>query len=201
MPDSNAHQPGLLLIISGPSGVGKTTIAHQIERELAGAFSVSMTTRPKTDNDTQGIDYDFVTRDQFEQTRDQGNLLEWAQVFGQYYGTPRQPVMDALAQGKLMIVEIDVQGAVQVKSKCPNAFAIFIDPPSEAELLKRLRRRKREDEQAIQRRFANAKNEITRSRSSGAYDAFIVNDDLTTAIEQAIALVRRQWAQSQGHAP
>ncbi len=182
-------QRGLLLIISGPAGVGKTTIAHHIEQQLDGTFSISMTTRPQTKLETNGEDYHFVDDDQFNQTCDAGGLLESAQVFGRLYGTPKQPVLDALAHGRLMILEIDVQGAVQVKKNMPQAFAVFIKPPSEQVLLERLRGRKRDTEEAIQSRFAQAKAEIAHAESSGIYDQFIVNDDLQTAKETAIKIV------------
>ncbi len=183
---------GLLLIISGPSGVGKTTITRHVEQELGGVFSVSVTTRPKSAADTQGVDYTFVDKAEFERRLDAGLLLEWADVFGQYYGTPREPVDAALADGQLVLLEIDVQGAVQVKKRMPQAFAIFIEPPSEQALLERLRGRQREDESIIQRRFAKARDEIARARSCGVYDRFIVNDDLDTAKQEAVSSVRSE---------
>jgi len=183
---------GLLLIISGPSGVGKTTIARHVEKQLQGVFSVSLTTRPPTPKDVPGRDYVFVDRAEFDRRRENGELLEWAELFEHCYGTPRHPVVDALSRGELMICEIDVQGAVQIKERVPDAFAIFIMPPSEEALLQRLRDRGREDEPTIQRRFARAKHEIDRARSCGIYDAFLVNDDLPRALEQAVHIVQQQ---------
>lgn len=190
MQQRNEHQPGLLLIISGPSGVGKTTITRAIEHQLLGTFSVSMTTRPKTEDDVEGQDYYFVSHENFQHHIDNGELLEWAEVFGDYYGTPRQPVQRSLDQGALVILEIDVQGAMQVKRKKPDALAIFILPPDETILLSRLRERRREDEQKIQQRFARAKEEIQQAREAGIYDAFITNDDLDRAITESVELVR-----------
>jgi guanylate kinase len=181
---------GMLLIISGPSGVGKTTITRQVERQLGGVFSVSMTTRPKTSDDIEGVDYHFVSEKQFLRARDEGELLEWAKVFDNYYGTPRKPVQEALADGRLMILEIDVDGAAQIKRNMPEAFAIFVLPPSEDVLLDRLRSRKREDEATIQRRFADAKHEMRLARELGIYDQFIVNDNLARAVQEAVDLVR-----------
>ena len=187
-------KPGMLLIISGPSGVGKTTITHAVERELDAVFSVSMTTRPKTAKDVQGVDYRFVSQEEFDRHREAGELLEWAQVFENCYGTPRQPVQESLAAGRIVLLEIDVQGAIQVKRNLPDAYALFILPPSEEALLQRLRNRKREDEAAIQRRFAKAKSEIAKARECGIYDAFIVNDTLEHAVSEAIDHVRRELA-------
>lgn len=184
---------GMLLIISGPSGVGKTTITRAVERSTPGSvFSVSCTTRPKTDADVDGVDYHFVSEETFEQMKARGDFLETAEVFGKKYGTPRAWVEEQLARGRLVILEIDVRGAVQVKRRMPEAFGVFILPPSEEELLTRLRNRKREPEDVMQRRFAEAKREIAEARACGAYDAFIVNDDLDRAIAEAVSLVDRE---------
>ncbi len=186
------NKPGLLLVISGPSGVGKTTITHAVEQRLGGVFSVSMTTRPKTDKDVDGRDYFFVSPAKFKAARDAGELLEWAEVFGHYYGTPRSFVEQHLDEGKLVILEIDVAGAEQVRQQMPDCYAVFVLPPTDEELLKRLRRRQREDESVIQRRFAEAKREIERAKSGGTYDEFIVNDNLDEAIGTAVQLVRQR---------
>src|SRR5688572_4341682 len=130
MNELGAFAKGLLLVISGPSGAGKTTIARELERRLGGVFSISVTTRPKTAADVEGRDYYFINDAEFAVRRDAGDLLEWAEVFGKYkYGTPRKPVEDQLAAGKLVILEIDVQGGLQVKEKMPEAFMLFIEPP------------------------------------------------------------------------
>jgi len=199
---SDLASRGLLLIISGPSGVGKTTITHRVKARLNAVFSVSLTTRPITNEDTDGVDYHFVDIPQFKRTRDAGNLLEWAKVFGNYYGTPRRPVEDNLADGRLMILEIDVEGAIQIKQNMPDSFALFIEPPTEDALLQRLRRRQREDEQTIRGRFDRARHEITRAKECGSYDAFIVNDVLDKAVDEAVQAVadelnRRRKSQTQ----
>jgi len=191
MPDADAN-PGLLLIISGPSGVGKTTITHHVEHQLGGVFSVSMTTRPQTEDDTEGEDYYFVDHSTFQQHVAEGNLLEWAEVFGDCYGTPRRPVEQCLARGELVILEIDVQGASQVKGNLPDAVALFVLPPDEQTLFDRLRQRRREDEAVIEKRFARAKAEIEHARQSGIYDHFITNDNLDRAVNEAVQLVSNE---------
>lgn len=181
---------GMLLIISGPSGVGKTTITRAVERSIADAvFSVSATTRQKAPTDVEGVDYHFVTDAEFDRMVAAGEFLEWANVFGQKYGTPRGWVEEQLRRGRLVILEIDVQGAIQVKRAMPQAFGIFVLPPSEDVLLDRLRKRRREAEAVIQRRFAEAKHEITQARGSSAYDEYLVNADLDGAIARAVAVV------------
>lgn len=182
---------GLLLVVSGPSGVGKTTIVHEVIRRLGGEFSVSATTRARTDRERDGVDYHFVDEPTFQRWIDENRFLEFAQVFGRsWYGTLQEQVEQALDEGKLIVLDIDVQGARNVKLRMPQAFAVFVLPPDEATLLKRLRARGREDEQAIGRRFAEAKTEIDFAKTSGVYDAFVVNDDLEIAIDRVCDLVR-----------
>lgn len=181
---------GMLLVISGPSGVGKTTITRAVERSIPGSvFSVSATTRARTEADVDGVDYHFVDEARFDEMVRASAFLEWAGVFGKRYGTPRAWVEEQLARGRLVILEIDVEGAKQVKSAMPEAFGVFILPPSEEELWRRLHNRKREDEALIRRRFAEAQREIAEAHRCGAYDRFIVNDDLDRAIDEAVGTV------------
>jgi guanylate kinase len=193
MSDETGHRlpsdtdDGMLVIISGPSGVGKTTITRAVERSVPGAtFSVSATTRPRTDADVEGVDYHFLSDEQFLRRERAGEFLESAVYAGNRYGTLRAPVEAQLARGRVVILEIDVQGAIQVKRAMPEAFAIFVLPPDEETLLGRLRARKREPEEVIQRRFELARSEIQKAKTSKAYDAFITNDMLEAAIEEAI---------------
>lgn len=193
---------GLLLIISGPSGVGKTTITRGVERSIADSiFSVSCTTRAKTDADTEGVDYHFIDHDEFQQLIDDDLFLEWADVFGKRYGTRRKWVNEQLARGRLVILEIDVEGAKQVKAKMPEAFAMFILPPSEQELLRRLQSRKRESEDLIQKRFSEAQREISEAKASQVYDRFITNEILEDAIAEAIDHVKDARAQQSQDSP
>jgi guanylate kinase len=181
---------GMLLIISGPSGVGKTTITRAVERSVPGSvFSVSATTRKPTAEDVEGVDYHFVSDAKFEEMKRNGDFLECVDLFDTKYGTPRRWVEEHLARGRLVILEIDVVGAIKVKKQIPDAFAIFVDPPNEQALLDRLRGRRREDEAGIQRRFAEARREIAQARSSGAYNVFIVNDDRARATGEAVRAV------------
>lgn len=186
---------GLLLIISGPSGVGKTTITKGVERAIPGAvYSVSHTTRPPTPKETEGVDYHFVSDEEFERTRAAGQFLESAGIYGKKYGTPRGPVEEQLRRGRLMILEIDVQGAIQVKEEMPEAFCIYILPPSDSELLRRLQDRKREDAARIRQRFEAAKVEIAAAKSSKVYDVFLVNDNLEHTITAAVERVTEERA-------
>jgi guanylate kinase len=173
--------------------VGKTTITRGVERALPGSvFSVSCTTRAKTPADVEGVDYHFVDDAEFERMKASGEFLETAGVYGKKYGTPKGPVIEQLRRGRLMILEIDVQGAAQVKRHMPEAFAVFILPPTEQELLRRLRDRKREDEDLIAKRFAAAKAEIEAARACGVYDIFLVNDHLDQALQRAVDLVESE---------
>ncbi|MGQ0626899.1 MAG: guanylate kinase [Phycisphaerales bacterium] len=186
---------GMLLVISGPSGVGKTTITRAVQAAFPGSvFSVSHTTRPKTDQDREGVDYYFVQDQAFDALVAEGAFLEWANVFGKKYGTTRRWVMDQLREGRLVILEIDVEGAQNVKRQAPDAFCMFVLPPSDSMLLDRLRSRKRDTEEVIERRFAAAQREMETARTCGVYDVFLVNSDLHETIQQAIASVNAAMA-------
>lgn len=197
-PDSTHRLPsdtdnGMLLVVSGPSGVGKTTIARTIERRLQDAtFSVSATTRAQTDADVDGVDYAFLTDGQFRARLEAGDFLEHATYAGKHYGTLAEPVRGQLERGRVVILDIEVQGATQVKRAMPDALTLYILPPSDEELLRRLRNRDRDTEEAIQHRFDLAQSEIAEARESGAYDYFITNDDLERAIIEAMTIVQRE---------
>lgn len=191
--EDTATSEGLLLVLSGPSGVGKTTIAHRVREQFDGIFSVSATTRPRSDGETNGVDYFFVTQPDFDAMLERGEFLEHAEVFGTHaYGTPAAAVNASLSEGRLVILDIDVQGAIKVRAALPEAFMIFIEPPSPEDLRQRLEQRAREDAEAIDRRIAEAQREIDLAHSSGVYDVFVVNDDLDTATRDACALVERR---------
>lgn len=184
---------GLLLVISGPSGVGKTTITRQVVQCMNAVFSVSATTRPPTSADVPGRDYLFVDRAEFDRMIAAGELLEHATVFGKYcYGTPRRPVERALAQGRVVLLEIDVQGALQIRRNLPEALLIFLLPPDDQTLLERLKKRAREGVDEINRRFAEAKKEIALARDSGAYDLFFVNERVEKCVEEVCNAARKR---------
>lgn len=184
---------GMLLIISGPSGAGKTTITRAVERAIPGAvFSVSATTRKPTPADVEGVDYRFVSDAEFDRMIAANEFLEHAGVFGKRYGTPRAWVMEHLRRGRLVILEIDVQGAINVKRHVPDAFGLYILPPSEDALLERLRARKRESEDKIQKRFAEARKEMAAAQACGVYDRTIINRVLDDAIAEAVSVVRAE---------
>ena len=163
---------GLLFIISGPAGSGKGTIVKRV-RELAPFdFSVSATTRSPRVNEEEGVHYYFVTKEDFEKKIAEGEMLEYAQYVGNYYGTPKKPVEEALAKGKNIILDIEVKGALQVKEKMPEAVMIYVLPPDYETLLARIRGRGTETEEVIQKRMTEAKNEI---KTFPKYDYVVIN--------------------------
>ena len=181
---------GMLVVVSGPSGVGKTTITRKLREHFPDAeFSVSATTRPRTAHETDGADYHFLSEDEFVRRIGENAFLEHVEYTGARYGTLRAPVEAVIESGRLMILDIDVRGGESVKAHMPGALTMFVLPPSEEELLRRLRDRQRESEDKIQQRFSAAKEEIARAKASGAYDAMIVNDNLDEAVKTAIRLV------------
>ena len=181
----NAGEP-LVLIVSGPSGSGKSTLVEKI-LELPGTMlSVSCTTRPPRKTETDGRWYNFVTESEFQRMVARGDFLEYAQVFGKnWYGTPRKSLEQALAQKKDLVLEIDVQGALQVKQKLPGAVAVFVLPPSRAELEHRIRARSQDSEDEIARRLERARQEMLNYSS---YDFAVINDDLERAGREAQAI-------------
>ena len=186
------QERGLLVVISGPSGVGKTTIVHRVKDAFDAVFSVSATTRPKSTSEIDGVDYFFISPEEFSSKVQNNEFLEHAEVFGcHHYGTLRDPVTKTLASGNIMLLDIDVQGGIQVQNSMPESVRVFILPPSEQELLQRLEIRGRDDEDSIQRRFLEAKREIKLAQESGAYDWFVVNDELELAIAETIAIIQR----------
>ena len=176
-----------VLIVSGPSGSGKSTLVQNLHGLPDLTFSVSSTTRPQRLTESPGKCYDFITEAEFKRRVDSGEFLEYAQVFGRHwYGTPQKQVDEARQAGLDLVLEIDVQGAKQVKQKLPEAIAVFIVPPSRQDLERRLRSRGQDSDEAITRRLDRARQEIARSAE---YDFVIVNDDLQRASDELRAIV------------
>lgn len=175
---------GQLIVITGPSGVGKGTLVHRLLEHYPNLhLSVSATTRPPRRNEIEGQDYYFVSQEQFQQMIQEQELLEWAEFAGNCYGTPRFAVVDKLKQNISVLLEIEIEGAKQIKQTFPKAFRIFILPPSFTELEHRLRQRETESEGAILRRLERAKKEIALKEE---FDRQITNDDLETALAELI---------------
>lgn len=171
---------GKLFVMSGPSGTGKGTICKQLFKDRPNMISsVSMTTRSPREGEVEGINYFFVTREDFENKIENDGLLEYARVFENYYGTPRKFVMDNLEKGNDVLLEIDVQGAMQVKEKYKDAILVFIMPPALEELKNRIVGRGTETEESINRRFGEALKEI---HMADHYDYMVVNDVLQEAV-------------------
>ena len=175
-----------ILIVSGPSGSGKSTLVQRLRDLPDIMFSVSSTTRPPRATESPGKCYDFISEEEFKRRVADGDFLEYAQVFGRHwYGTPRQVFDEARRAGRDLVLEIDVQGAQQVKAKLPEAIAIFIVPPSRQDLERRLRSRGQDSEEAIARRLERARQEMARSVE---YDFVVVNDDLERASSEVLAI-------------
>ena len=187
---------GLLIIISGPSGVGKGTIREYFMKDegLNLTYSISMTTRSPRKNEIDGKDYIFTTKERFEEAIREGDLLEWAEFVGNYYGTPLSQIERLREEGKNVLLEIEVQGATQVREKCPDADSIFIIPPSMEELEKRIRGRRSEPEEVVQQRLAKAVREMKMVKD---YKYVVCNDDPQLAADMITLIIRRHMEQEQ----
>ncbi len=182
-----------MIVISGPSGAGKTSICDALLSDLPDAvWSVSATTRAPRPGDRIGSSYEFLSRDEFARRESAGEFLETAEYVGQRYGTPLKPVEEALREGKNIVMEIDVQGGMQVAAKLPESVRIFVLPPNMESLRARLEGRKSEAEEQLRDRLAHADGEIATARDSGAYDYFVVNDVLEQTVKQIKQIVTGQ---------
>lgn len=180
---------GLVMVLAGPSGVGKGSVHQGIRDAIPDSvLSVSVTTRPARPGERDGVDYCFVDVATFQRLVDDDQLLEWAEFTGDLYGTPREPVLSEVAAGKLVILDIEVQGALQIKRKLPEALLIFLTPPSIEELERRLRGRGTEPDDAVARRLEVAEHEIAQR---DAFDHVVVNDDLQRCVNEVVEHIRR----------
>lgn len=170
---------GIALVVSAPSGAGKSTLCGMLLKEFPNVhYSISCTTRYMREGEEDGKDYYFLDKKEFERRLDRGEFAEWANVHGNFYGTPIEPVLERLSAGEDVLLDVDVQGAAQIRKNLPEAVFVFILPPSMAELERRLRKRALDDEESIARRLGNARMEI---QESLWYDALILNDKLDAA--------------------
>ena len=186
---------GKVVIVSGPSGVGKSTICKGVVERLADVcLSVSVTTRPKSESEVDGGDYWFVSEEEFRERVEKGLLLEYAEVFGHLYGTPRDKVEEVLEAGKAVILEIDVQGAKQVKAIFPDAVMIFILPPSAKTLAERMDHRGRDDDEVAEERLDGAGAEIAAAWQY--YKHMVINDDLQQAVDECVQIIEGARSES-----
>ena len=178
-----------VVIVSGPSGVGKSTMCLEVVRRTGAFLSVSVTTRTQSEGEIDGKDYWFVSDEEFQNRLERGDFLEHAEVFGNLYGTPRSEVEEALKNGKTVILEIDVQGALIVKNDYPDAVMVFVLPPSQADLATRMNGRGRgEDDETAKRRLGSASCEIAAAWQH--YDHMVINADIQQAVEEMIQIIK-----------
>lgn len=184
---SEKKEKSLIIVVSAPSGSGKTTIVEEVLKQMEGLRrSISFTTRPPREGEKNGRDYIFISEEEFKKRIDEGDFLEWEKNFGNYYGTSAEQLTKAQRQGDDIILSIDVRGGSSVKDKFPESISIFIVPPSEEVLASRLRKRKTDDPAEIDRRLAEAKRELD---SSSEYDYLVVNDKLDEAVEEVRQII------------
>ena len=195
MSSSPTQRRGQLFVISAPSGTGKTTVVERLVQLVPGlALSRSYTSRPARTGETDGVDYNFVTRSNFEQMIADDAFLEWADVFGNLYGTSVSDSHRDLARGSDLLLVIDVQGARQVRLRCKDTVGVFVLPPSFAVLEQRLRGRSKDPEDAVQRRLRTARNEVAAFLE---YDYVVINDELEACVERLKAIILAERARLQ----
>lgn len=180
---------GLLLVVSAPSGCGKGTILGEILKDDSLYYSISATTRAPREGEQDGVNYHFITKEEFEQRIAQGGMLEYAQYCGNYYGTPKKEVEQMRDAGRDVILEIEVEGAMKVRALCPDAVFLFIAPPSVEELRRRLNKRGTEAAEVIEERVSQASRELS---YANRYDYIIVNGELEKAIQDFRTVVRAE---------
>ena len=182
------NRKGTVVIMSGPSGVGKSTICKEILKRLDYVYlSVSVTTRPKSEAEIDGQDYWFISEEEFQERIEKGLLLEYAEVFGHFYGTPKDKVEEALQAGKVVILEIDVQGAKKTKAVFPDAVMVFILAPTKKDLAKRLNNRGREASEVAEKRLDGANAEIAAAWQH--YKHMVINEDLQQAVNECVQII------------
>ncbi len=184
------NKRGLLMVVSGPSGCGKGTVLGRLLKEDPNVFySVSATTRAPRPGEVEGVHYFFLSKEQFEEKIKTGGMLEYANYVENYYGTPAQAVEDQRSLGHDVILEIEIQGAMQVKAKCPDAVMVFVSPPSMEELKRRLIDRKTESEEVVNNRLKTAEKEM---KAISKYDYVVVNDEVENAVSSLKAILQAE---------
>jgi guanylate kinase len=184
---------GTLFVVAAPSGGGKTSLTRALlDKDPGIRLSVSYTTRPPRPGEQEGVDYHFVSTERFMALRDAAEFLEHAHVHGNWYATSASWLKQQIEAGQDVLLEIDVQGALQVRFQYPDALMIFVMPPDEASLLQRLRERGRESEDALQKRFRGARREIWMAKGSRAFDDMVINDDVGRAVAEISRLIRHK---------
>ena len=178
---------GFLLVLSGPSGAGKGTLVDRLIQERPECvFSISATTRPRRPSEVDGVQYEFVTRQEFERRRADGQFLEWAEVHGHHYATPTRPVDEGVAAGRIVVLDVDVQGGASVRRARPDAVSVFVYPPSLDALRGRLLKRATETPETVEHRLGNAPGELAQYPE---YQYLVMNDDLESAVRRLVAIV------------
>ena len=179
-----------LVIMSGPAGTGKTTVGRALPGRMDILISTSATTRRPRPGEVDGRDYYFVTEEEFQKRVDAGRFVEWAEVFGRHYGTPVEEIARAAGMGKPLLLEIDVQGGIQIRNKYPEALAILLLPPDPLAQRERLSKRGTETPEELERRFQKARDEVRMARESKCYDFEVVNDDLDAAVREVVRIIQ-----------
>jgi guanylate kinase len=188
---------GLLVVISAPSGGGKTTVINALRRKHPEfLYSISVTTRSKRPGERSGVHYYFASPDEFERMKTEGKMIEWATVHGQFYGTPKSNVDRAMKQKRIILFDIDVQGAASLRSAIPGMVSIFLLPTSLAALNRRLRGRRSDDKAAIARRLETAKSELARAVE---YEYLVTNDDLDDCVKDCESIIRAEILRRERH--
>jgi guanylate kinase len=183
-------KPGLAVVISSPSGTGKTTICHQlIEHYDDYQYSISATTRPPRNTEKNGRDYIFLSEKEFLEAKDHDDFIETAKYIDNWYGTPRKPLEQAIGAGRIVLLDIDVQGGESIRKALPDAVTIFLIPPSFTELERRLTNRKTENKEAITKRLIKAREEL---RAWNDYEYIVVNDELGRAVDEVNCIIRSE---------
>lgn len=187
---ARSGRKGRLFVVSGPSGVGKGTVVTEVLKRLPNLRrAVTYTTRQPRPGEVQGKDYHFVSREEFERLKEQGAFLEWAEVYGNFYGSPRHEVEQILSSGQDVVLVLDVQGALAVKRQIPDAVLIFLEPPSLEELRRRLEMRGTDPPEVIERRMAKAQWEM---EQASKFDHIVLNDELERAVNELVKLMGRE---------